>query len=356
MGKTRQRVVAALAILMTMVLPYVLGTSIAVADEEAIPLDEQHFPDIQLRWYLEFRLQKEENDVITREERYSLDEISVPWFWTEPYRTTTLQGIEYFPNLKRLTAESGNMTTVDISKNPELESLTIHECNLEFIDISHNPKLEYVDVSRNKLNAIDTSKNAELKVLDVSYNGIATIDMSKNSKLQGLEAFYNKLTDIDVTKNPELKSLGVGVNNLATLDVSKNLKLRTLIAPCNKLTFLDLPQPSSVWTHDPSNSHLSEYNNPLLGININAVPHTLEIDSDDDSARTYTVPASERSLNLTEIAPQLDLTKISNIQGGTLNGSELTPDTYPGTVTYHYLLHDQTFYTAKIQFTEQGLA
>ena len=92
----------------------------------------------------------------------------------------SLDGIEYFTNLKYLSCEGGKRNS------------------------------DGGWTGRGILENIDVSKNKELIKLSCSSNLLSSIDVSQNEKLQDLELFMNNLTEINLKNNKELISLNCG--------------------------------------------------------------------------------------------------------------------------------------------------
>jgi len=64
----------------------------------------------------------------------------------------SLKGIEYFPNLKQLSF-SGNVSSLNLSRNTKLEVLWCFNNELTSLDISNNTALACVQCQNNKLSA-----------------------------------------------------------------------------------------------------------------------------------------------------------------------------------------------------------
>ncbi len=113
----------------------------------------------------------------------------------------SLQGLEYFKNLKTLICRQNNLTYLDISKNTKLKELFC---------------------SYNKLTTLDITQNVNLEVLGCIFNKLTTLDITQNVKLESLYCSINELTTLDISKNPLLIDLDCRINKLTTLDISKN--------------------------------------------------------------------------------------------------------------------------------------
>ena len=122
---------------------------------------------------------------------------------------TTLDGVQYFRNLKSLdccgSVWNGKLTSIALNQNTALEIL---KC------------------SYNQLASI--SLPSSLLELECRYNKFQTLNLGGAPHLKKLDCFGNRLTDLDLSGLPELESLTAGMNSFTTLDVSANPNLKVL--------------------------------------------------------------------------------------------------------------------------------
>ena len=152
----------------------------------------------------------------------------------------SLEGIQYFADLRELDCSYNELTTLDLSKSTKLIFLSCNKNNLTTLDVSNNTKLEHLSCYENDLSALDISNNAMLLYLDCGSNKLASLDVSKSIKLVELSCYRNQITTLDLSKNVELQDLVCNENNLSTLELSGNTKLMTLSCHHNQITTLDL--------------------------------------------------------------------------------------------------------------------
>ena len=115
---TRTRLVSALLTL-AMVFTFLPFSAFAATDSYGpVYLDDRIVPDETFRKYLLKQFDKDGNGVMTPAERYAVTEIDV-----HNKGITTLEGIQFFPNLKKLVCYNNQLTSLDVSKNKELEHL-----------------------------------------------------------------------------------------------------------------------------------------------------------------------------------------------------------------------------------------
>ena len=122
---------------------------------------------------------------------------------------TTLDGVQYFRNLKRLdccgSVWNGSLTSLALNRNTDLEAL---KC------------------SYNQLTSI--SLPSSLIEMECRFNKFQTLDLSGVPHLKRLDCFGNRLENLDLSGLPELESLTAGMNSFRTLDVSGNPNLKVL--------------------------------------------------------------------------------------------------------------------------------
>ena len=169
----RTRLVSALLTL-AMVFTFLPFSAFAATDSYGpVYLDDRIVPDETFRKYLLKQFDKDGNGVMTPAERYAVTEIDV-----NSKNITSLKGIEFFPNLKKLNCGHNRLTSLDVSKNTVLQELVCWE------------------------------------------NQLTSLDVSQNTALQELACFENQLTSLDVRQNPALQKLSCWDNRLTSLDVS----------------------------------------------------------------------------------------------------------------------------------------
>ena len=201
----RTRLVSALLTL-AMVFTFLPFSALA-AEPEPVPIDADHFPDEAFRNYLlnanryleTTKIDENGDHKLSEVERNAVDTIKV----TDGYngqKLTSLQGIEFFPNLLYLYCDENNLTSLNVSKNKKLKELYCDE---------------------NNLNSLDVSQNTALEDLICSQNNLTSLDVGNNAALINLVCWKNQLTSLDVSNNPELKFLNCEQNQLTSLNVEK---------------------------------------------------------------------------------------------------------------------------------------
>ena len=207
------------------------GTILAIGDEPVttgIAINETNFPDENFRnWILS---QEYGQDGMLTDEEIA----GVTSMHPSP-GIQNMQGLEFFTALKILELSSGNLTSLDVTKNTALEYLDCNGNMITSLDLSQNKALTSLNCFGNAITSLDVSNNTELKKIVCSYNPLTSLVVSKNSALQYLDCNHNQLTSLDVSNNTELSILWCYNNQLTSLDVSGCTNLMTLSIYCNQI-------------------------------------------------------------------------------------------------------------------------
>ena len=225
-----------------------------------IKIDAKNFPDTNFRYWVLNHVDTDKNGSLSAAEIKACTT-----FEKTSSAISSLKGIEYLTELKKLVFQGeisgrvdlrkntkleevnleGNyeVTSVDVSACTNLKVLNVSRCSIQTLDVSKNTKLTKLLCSNNWLQTLNLSNNTALTFVNCSENRIKTLDVSKLTKLQVLYCMENKLTKLDVSKNTALKELDCSncaisslifgtthsnqfrlyctLNNLTSLDVSK---------------------------------------------------------------------------------------------------------------------------------------
>ncbi|WP_181368953.1 T9SS type A sorting domain-containing protein [Flavobacterium pallidum] len=197
-----------------------------------------------------------------------------------------LTGINAFLNLKSLSVQTNQLTSLDVSAL-HLEGLNAVENNLTslnltglsalkslyfndnqvsgVLDVTSMPELAFLQCNSNLLTAINITGLSQLKHLECSENQIASLDVSGSPLLNYLWCDYNNLTTLDVTMLPLLTSFNCSYNQLTSLKVDHLPNLRGLLCGFNQLTVLDL---TGSITNNSGLNTLSCRNNQITTLDI----------------------------------------------------------------------------------------
>ena len=315
----RTRLVSALLTL-AMVFTFLPLNAFAATDSYGpVYLDDRIVPDDTFREYLLKQFDKDHNGTLYPAERYAVTEIDV-----NSKNITSLKGIEFFPNLKKLNCGHNRLTSLDVSKNTVLQELVCWENQLTSLDVSQNTALQELECFENKLTSLDVSQNPALQKLNCFDNRLTSLDVSKNTELTYLKCDYNRLTELDVSKNTELTCLDCDYNRLTELDVSQNTKLTALYFVANQLTSLQADNCTNLTViFTGSNKYKVE------------------------------VYKKTRILDPGILPGNFDISRVRNLKGATQNADgTLTVQEGGGKVTYEYRCVGEIYKTFTLNVTE----
>ena len=114
----------------------------------------------------------------------------------------SLEGVEYFKNLRELIGAFHPLTSLRLSENTALTKLNCRDSQLTALDLSKNKALTLLDCAYNQLTALDLADNTALIGLNCSGNQLSVLDLTQNPELTGLNCSHNRLTALDLTANP----------------------------------------------------------------------------------------------------------------------------------------------------------
>lgn len=152
----------------------------------------------------------------------------------------SMEGLQYFIHLFRLSCNNNEITNLDVSALQYLESLGCGNNQLTTLSLTENWRLESLYCSYNELTHIDVSQCINLTRLYAYQNNLTQVDVSLLPLLDDLNLQTNMLISLDVSQNPLLDSLNCGDNQLSSLDISQNPLMDWLVCKGNILETLDL--------------------------------------------------------------------------------------------------------------------
>ena len=115
-----------------------------------VAIDEIHFPDPLFRKYVTEHFNHD-----TIPDTLSVAELnSIKNIYVQGDSINSLQGIEYFYNLKYIGCSNNNLQHIDLSHNAELQRIDCCYNNLTSLDLSHNYNIQSVSCTNNMLTSI----------------------------------------------------------------------------------------------------------------------------------------------------------------------------------------------------------
>ena len=189
---------------------------------------------------------------ITKSEAEAVTEMEI-WGW----EITSINGIEYFTNMERLTLSDLNLYNENYTLN-----------------VSHMKNLVYLDCSWNSLAGLDVSGCAKLETLRCDGNYLTSLDISKNLALKELVCYSNEFSSLDLSAHTELQILRCGGGySFTSLTLPKSGKLETLEIYDGELRSIDLSGQSGL-------KRLSLAYVPIMSIDFSDVPKLEELNVD----------------------------------------------------------------------------
>ena len=133
----------------------------------------QNFPDNAFGRFISTYIDKNRDGMLSTEECETET-------MTVFSNVVSLDGIAFFPSLRKLVCNNNTLTSLALQELPELVYLDCSNNNISSLDLSKNSKLEYLNCSSNVLQELDVRNCAMLKEMDCSRNHLITLDLSKN--------------------------------------------------------------------------------------------------------------------------------------------------------------------------------
>ncbi len=336
----RTRLVSALLTL-AMVFTFLPFSAFAATDSYGpVYITDANVPDKTFREYLLKQFDKDGNGVLTPAERYAVTEIDV-----NDKNITSLKGIEFFPNLKKLNCGHNRLTSLDVSKNTELTYLKCSYNRMTELDVSKNTVLQELVCWENQLTSLDVSQNTALQELECFENKLTSLDVRQNPALQKLSCWDNRLTSLDVSKNTELTYLKCSYNRMTELDVSKNTELTYLDCSYNRLTELDVSQNTKL-------TELYFVSNQLTSLQADNCTNLTVIFTGSNKYKVE-VYKKTRILDPGILPGNFDISRVRNLKGATQNADgTLTVQEGGGKVTYEYRCVGEIYKPFTLNVTE----
>ncbi len=201
-----------------------------------VTIDSTNFPDTAFREWVALNCDKNSDGQLSDDEISQCTIINVAG-----KGIASLQGIEYFSNLRELNCCNNNLSSLDVSNNTALTRLECASNDISSLDVSNNTALTYLRCNYNDISSLDVSNNTALTYLSCSFNDISSLDVSNNTALTELFCDFNDISSLDVSNNTALTDLHCNYNQLTSLDVSKNIYLTMTSELWSSPQFISVP-------------------------------------------------------------------------------------------------------------------
>lgn len=175
----------------------------------------------------------------------------------------SLDGIQYFLNLRKLECGNHALTSLDVSALTNLESLNCRANSLQTLNLTGLTNLKYLNFEFNKMTSFNSAGLTGLETIECHTNLLTSLTVSGSPNLKTLQCYNNQLTVLDVSALSQLSSLSCSKNQLASLNVAMNPQLSALYCANNTMSSLVLDDLQPLQGLDYSN-------NPLPNVNVSA--------------------------------------------------------------------------------------
>lgn len=113
-----------------------------------------------------------------------------------------------------------------IEQFTNLEKLSLHKNNIREADVSALYKLKHLNIARNHLSAFELHQLPELQDVYIFGNRLISLKLTSLKSLVKLKASANKLTEFSYTDLPALKKLYLFDNQMENIDIYHLPQLR----------------------------------------------------------------------------------------------------------------------------------
>ncbi len=201
-------------------------------------IDVIEFPDKVFEGFLLENFDYDQDGQISAEDASRV--VSMQIDGTPARQIMSLQGIEYFVNLRQLTVQHTSICTLDVSRNKNLEHLDCMENRLLRLNLGRLNQMTRLYCDGNRLERLDVSGLPSLKLLHCTHNRLTELDLANKRQLIVLLCGNNLLTKLDVSGLP-LMFVRCENNQLTELNLSANRHLIDVQFNGNPLQRLSLP-------------------------------------------------------------------------------------------------------------------
>ena len=143
----------------------------------------------------------------------------------------TVEGIEIFTQLQKLSLFNNEIAAVTALHLPNLRHLNLAKNKIESLQLGDTPALEELYVFNNKLKKLTLLMQPKLKQLKANENAITEFHYENLLKLEKMYLFNNKMVDMDIYHLPAAHYIDVRQNPMPD-------KLYQDMEKLNNITFL----------------------------------------------------------------------------------------------------------------------
>ncbi|HNP33245.1 MAG TPA: T9SS type A sorting domain-containing protein [Flavobacterium sp.] len=234
----------------------------------------------------DIKIDANNNGEIEQNEVLGVAELNIyAYILINPGHIVSLEGIQYFSNLKKLNCWGNQITSIDLTGLNSLEELKCFNNQITSINFASANQLKVVSCYNNLLTHLDTSNLGNVESLFVHDNNLSNLDFTHLGNLQSLNIRNDNFGTLDVTSLSNLKYLVCSNSHLTSLLIHDITSLREIVCDGNQLTSLNLNGLSNVYYMAADGNAISSLNvlpltsitqlslmgNPLTSLNVSGL-------------------------------------------------------------------------------------
>lgn len=313
--------------------------------EDGVEINETNFPDDAFREYVSDKYDKNDSGVLTEDEIESIKNLKLE----NNKEITDLTGVEYFTSMTILNCKNSTVSKLDVSKNTGLKNLNCADTQVNSLDVTNNPKLEKLYCSGTQIDSLNVSNNPKLIHLECNDTEISSLDVTNNPDLTRILCQNTNIDALDLSSQTDIAYLDCSNTNISSLDVSKQSNLQNLYCGDTEISELNLTANPKLNVLDVENANLSTLDvsgtkvtflyckgNPLYALYVGDRGEILSNQSTLPENTVLNLNVPSPSFDLAEELPGIDVSKITIVSGGVLNGTVLSGYTEGTPVVYTY--------------------
>lgn len=195
------------------------------------------FVDSVFRQWITENVDLNHDNLLTQEEIASCTEMHL-----SSLSIDSLQGIEYFYNLKDLDCSGLQLLSLNVSSNPVLEILNCSSNQLKQLNLTSCKKLKELNIASNSFTEADKVKLPQapsLEKLNISGLPIQELKLSLYPQLKELDCSKSELTVLDFDSASLMEKLICSDSLVYSLNISRLSRLKYLDCSSTYLTQLE---------------------------------------------------------------------------------------------------------------------
>ncbi|MEL1246299.1 leucine-rich repeat domain-containing protein [Flavobacterium sp. DGU11] len=224
----------------------------------------------------------------------------------------SLEGIQYFTNVKSISCMGNQLTSLDVSVLPSLEYLNCGHNLISSLNVSGLNHLELLWCDSNLLTTLNISGLPALKTVFCHDNYLTSLNLNELPVFIALVCSNNDLAELHLNNITTLRELFADGNMLTSMDLSGLSNLNYVVLDSNQFASIDISPLSSLTT-------LSLSNNPISELDMSGNPELRSLFI--DNTLFTTIDCSATAIGQISCGNNPGLTSI-NVKNGVFSQSE----------------------------------